>query len=94
MAKMITRTFTMTRGTALVYLKGSQETVETEYAVEGKFSDDKKLEKAVEKVINADNQKLVAVLSTYEDSELRGMSVEDFIHYSTLMETTREDVEA
>lgn len=84
---MITRTFTMTRGTALVYLKGTQETVETDYVVSGKFSDDNKLEKAVAKVINADNQKLVAVLSAYDVSELRGMTEEDFIQNSSLMDT-------
>lgn len=83
---MITRTFELTKGTALIYKKAGNRTEEVEYTVSGKFSDEAKLEKAVAKYINSDTDKLVAVLSAYDASEMRGMTEEKFIANSVLMD--------
>ena len=86
MAKLITRTFEGTRAEVLVFNKETNATEERECYLSGKFEDSEKLEKAVEKLLKNSNYRFVTILSSVDASELRGMSEEDFLKYSKLMD--------
>lgn len=94
MAKLITRTFEGTRGTALVFNKAGSYTEEVDYYISGKYAEYDKLEKAVAKLLTNSDQKFITVLSADDASELRGMTEEEFVKYSKLLDKeTRKVVE-
>ena len=86
MAKLITRTFDGTNVVALVYNKKSNESEEHEVYISGKYDDSEKLEKAVAKMFKNPDYKFITVLSAVDASELRGMTEEDFIKYSVILD--------
>lgn len=77
--RMVTRTIVGTEATVLVVNLAEQETRQDTYYVSGTFKDDAKLLKAVKAIVDDDEEKVVAVISSEPVETLFGMDEQDFI---------------
>ena len=75
----VTRTITTTKVVALVANTITREMEEREYILPRTFADDKKLAKAIEKVIKDETIKFVSVVDKEVVETLYGMSESEFI---------------
>ena len=92
----VTRTGKITLVEALIINKVS-ETLETRnIAVDGEFTDNKKLEKACRKEIDNDTYKFVSIKSTKVQKERRGMTTTEWYQHSHILSPAdvEEDAEA
>jgi len=91
----VTRTGKITLVEALIINKET-ETLETRsIAVDGEFTDNKKLEKACKKEIDNDTYKFVSIKSTRVQKERRGMTTTEWYQNSHILSPADvEDVEA
>lgn len=76
---MVTRTIETTKVLALCVNVATQTTCENEYILSGTFKDNSAVLKALVKVANTDDTKVVHIISTETVETLYGMSEQDFI---------------
>lgn len=83
---MITRTFTSTYATVLCLDTETAEPRNETIALAGSYTDEGKLLKDCKKVMETDNFVVAKVVSVSEKNELRGMSVQQFLELSSVIE--------
>ena len=76
---MVTRTFNTTKVTVLVANTVTREMEEHEVVLPRTYSDDKKLLKAVEKMISSEHLKVISVVDKEIIETLYGMTEAEFI---------------
>lgn len=76
---MVTRTIQTTKVVALCVNISSAQTSEKEYVLPGTFKDDLHILKALAKLVNDDNNKVVHIIHAEVYETLYGMSENDFI---------------
>lgn len=85
---MVTRTIITTVAEVLIVDIQSNTTDTVEVTLPRTFSDEKKLLKAVEKVVNTDLVKAVHVNASRQVETLYGMSEQDFINGAKVLDPT------
>ncbi len=82
---MVTRTIVTTKCVALCIDIETAEPFNKDYVLPGTYSDEKKLLKAVQKMEETENVKVVHIVDTEEVETLYGMPESDFIKYATVL---------
>lgn len=92
---MVTRTFVSTKVVAMcVDLANPKETFTESFIVPRTYATLDKLEKAVKKAYETESMKIVAIIDNSEVEELRGITEDDFIKNSIILDPeTRKVVE-
>lgn len=85
-ARLVTRTFTTTYATVLCLDTESGEPCNREVPLAGAFDDDAKLLKACKKAVETEALIAVKVVHVTEKNELRGMTVQQFLESSTVID--------
>ena len=74
-----TRTLTTQKVTALCFDKESAEPFNTTVTLPSPINDNKKLEKAVSKLVNTDTIKFIEIVDIEVEEQLYGITAEDFL---------------
>lgn len=82
--RMVTRTVTITVGTALVLDMDTNQTRNSDFTLTGHFKDDEAINKVLQKDVHG-NVRVIAVLSYHERQERYGMTEENFIANATVL---------
>ena len=92
---MVTRTIVTTKVNVLCLDINSAEPFNKDVTLPRTYKDEKKLLKKVEEVINTDEVKAVHIVDKEEVETLYGMTEQDFITNSTILDPdTRKELEA
>lgn len=83
---MVTRTISFTECKVMVVYTDTMQVKNEIYTYTGANKEDDKILKDLQKTIEADNVKLVQIMSKEEKSQLYGMYEEDFIKYAVKMD--------
>ena len=83
---MVTRTVNYTECKVMVVYTDTMQVKTEVYTYTGASKEDDKILKDLQKTIEADNVKLVQIMSKEEKSQLYGMYEEDFLRYAVKMD--------
>lgn len=92
MTKMVTREFLNLNVAALVYDKEEKGTKTAKVIVPDKNYTERTLENAINKILGS-RYKLIEVIATEKERELRGMYINDFYAHSFPLDENRKKVE-
>ena len=91
---MVSRTFITTKVNALCIELETAEPFNKVVVLPGQFKDNKKLDKALAKLINTDTTKFVHAVDTEEVETLYGMTEQEFIDSAKILDKdTRKPIE-
>ena len=83
---MVTRTINYVECVVMVVYTDTMQVKNEIYTYTGANKEDDKIIKDLQKTIEADNVKLVQIMSKEEKSQLYGMYEEDFLRYAVKMD--------
>lgn len=81
-----TRTLTTQKVTALVFDKESAEAFNKTVTLPAPINDEKKLERAVDKLISKDNFKFIEIVDIAVEEQLYGITAEDFLAHAVKLD--------
>lgn len=83
--RMVTRTITCTVVTAMQVNTETAEVTNKTYKLSSIFNDDTKLLRAVKKLYETEQEKIVAIVDKMEMSDLYGMTENDFLTHAHII---------